>query len=95
LGDHGLKTWNNGLLGTTQLEDDLKMEPCNEYLACDKKDCIMHGRKEAIRCWKVEGTLCNHPGIRIMRDKLAGMKEDACNRSECIYYKAAKNRNIE
>jgi len=70
------------------------MEPCYEYLGCDKRDCIMHGRKDTNRCWEVEGTLCNHPGIQIMRDKLAGKKENACNGSGCIYYKAAKDRNI-
>lgn len=70
------------------------MEPCYEYLACDEKDCIMHGRKDTKRCWEVEGTLCNHSGIQIMRDKLAGKKEYVCSRSGCIYYKAAKERNI-
>jgi len=70
------------------------MEPCYEYLGCDKKDCIMHGRKDTNRCWKVEGTLCNHPGIQIVMEKLAGKKEDACNRSGSIYYKAAKDRDI-
>ncbi len=70
------------------------MESCYEYLGCDMKDCIMHGRKDTKRCWEVEGTLCNHPGIQIVRDNLAGKKEDACNHSVCIYYKAAKNRGI-
>ena len=32
------------------------MEPCYEYLGCDKKDCIMHGRKKTKLCWEVEGT---------------------------------------
>jgi hypothetical protein len=70
------------------------MEPCYEYLGCDKKDCIMHGRKDTNSCWEVEGTLCNHTCIKIVRDKIAGKKEDACNCFGCIYYKAVKDRNI-
>ena len=71
------------------------MEACYEYLGCDMQDCIMHGRKDNKRCWEVEGTLCNHPGIQIIREKLAGKnKEDACARSACIYYKAAKDSGI-
>jgi len=70
------------------------MESCYEYLGCDMKDCIMHERKDTKRCWEVEGTLCNHHGIQIVRDNLAGKKEDACNHSVCIYYKAAKDRGI-
>ena len=65
------------------------MEACYEYLGCGKKDCVLFGRKDKL-CWEVEGTLCNHRGIQIMREKLAGKKEDACARSGCIYYKAAK-----
>ena len=45
------------------------MEPCYEYLGCEKKDCIMHGRKDTNSCWEVEGTLCNHPGIQIERNR--------------------------
>ena len=71
------------------------MEACYEYLGCDKKECIMYGRKDTKRCWEIEGTLCNHPGIQIVRDRLAGKKkEEACIRSGCIYYKAAKARGI-
>ena len=70
------------------------MEPCYEYLGCDEKDCIMHRRKEANRCWEIEETLCNHLGIQIMRKILEGKKEDVCNDSGCIYYKVAKYRNI-
>ncbi len=71
------------------------MEACYEYLGCDKTDCIMHGRKDTNRCWETEETLCNHPGIQIVREKLVGKtKEYACARSGCIYYKAAKDRGI-
>ena len=70
------------------------MEPCYEYLGCDKKDCIMYGRKDTNRCWEIEGTLCNHLGIQIMRDIHKGKKEDVCDHSGCIYYKFAKDRNI-
>ncbi len=70
------------------------MEACYEYLGCNKEECIMHRRKDNKPCWEVEGTLCNHQGIQLMRDKLDGKKEDACIRSGCIYYKAAKDRGI-
>jgi hypothetical protein len=70
------------------------MEPCYVYLGCDKKDCIMYERKNTRPCWEVEGTLYNHPAIQIMREKLGGTKEDACNRSGCVCYKAAKDRGI-
>ncbi len=71
------------------------MEACYEYLGCDKQDCIMHGRKDNENCWEVEGTLCNHPGIQAVREKLAGKKkEDACARSACIYYQAKKYGGI-
>jgi hypothetical protein len=68
------------------------MESCYEYLGCGEKGCIMYRREETRPCWEVEGTLCNHIGIRIMRERLAGEKEEACARSGCIYYKAAKER---
>ena len=70
------------------------MEACYEYLGCDADDCPMHGRKDNKHCWEVEGTLCNHHGIQLVREELAGRKEDACAGSGCIYYKAAKNRGI-
>ena len=66
------------------------MEPCYEYLGCGQKDCIMYGRKDTERCWEVEGTLCNHHDIQIFWDNVSSKKEDACNRSGCIYYKAIK-----
>ena len=66
------------------------MEACYEYLGCGIEDCIMHGRKDKEHCWKVEGILCNHHGIQLVREQLAGMKEDACGRSGWIYYKYAK-----
>ena len=71
------------------------MESCYEYLGCAKKECIMYRQKDTTHCWEVEGTLCNHRGIQIMREKLAGTKEDACDRSGCIYYKAAKEHGIK
>ena len=70
------------------------MEQCYEYLGCDKKDCIMYGQEGTDHCWEVEETLCNNPAIQIMLDKLAGKKEDACHRSGCIWYKAARDRGI-
>ena len=70
------------------------MEACFEYLGCDERECIMHARKDGPRCWEVEGTLCNHVGIQLVRDFLtAKKKEDACAFS-CIYYQAAKSRSL-
>ena len=66
------------------------MEACYEHLGYDETDCIMHGGKDTKRCWEIEGTLCNYHGIQIVRDKLAGEKEDSCVRCACIYYKAAR-----
>ena len=62
------------------------MEQCYKYLGCFEKDCVMYGEKSQIRCWKTEGTLCNHEAIKIVREETDGKKEDACKRS-CIYYK--------
>lgn len=58
------------------------MEKCYEYLACDKHKCIMHGNIDDINCWEVEITLCNNPGLELMK----GKKKDRCK--YCIYYKA-------
>jgi two-component system, sensor histidine kinase and response regulator len=67
-------------------------EKCYEYLGCDKQDCIMHGRKDDIRCWELDGTLCNYRGIQVVRAELNGKrKEDSCARSGCIYYEATKD----
>lgn len=67
------------------------MEACYVYLGCEMVNCIMQGQKNNKRCWEVEGTLCNHHGIEIIRKALAGRnKEDICMRSHCIYYRAAK-----
>jgi len=66
------------------------MEPCYEYLGCGEKDCIMYRRNDNMPCWEVGETSCNHKGIQIMREKLGGVKEEACARSGCIYYRAAK-----
>lgn len=70
------------------------MEACHDYLGCKAYDCIMFGRKDNKRCWEVEVTSCNHHGIQLVREKLAGTKVDACIHSGCIYYKAAKDRGI-
>ncbi|MDQ7006964.1 MAG: hypothetical protein Q9Q40_07010 [Acidobacteriota bacterium] len=67
------------------------METCHEYLGCDKTDCVMHGAATARPCWEVEGTLCNHHGIALVRAVLPGRKEDSCVRSGCIYYRAFKS----
>lgn len=69
------------------------MEACYEYLGCCQTGCIMYGRKHNRRCWEVEGTLCNHQGIQIVRAEFS-KKVDACAHSSCIYYKAAKERGL-
>jgi hypothetical protein len=67
------------------------MEACYEYLGCDKQECPAYVKKENMRCWEVAGTLCNHPGIELVRKRSSnGNKEDSCIRSGCIYYTAVK-----
>ena len=68
------------------------MEACFEYLGCDKRDCIQHGRRDNKRCREVDGTLCNHQGIDAIQRKTDGPKEMACVRAGCIYHKAAKDQ---
>jgi len=68
------------------------MEPCHEYLGCKKRDCIAFENNGDKPCWELEGTLCNHRGIEIQRERTPGKKEDACVRSGCIYYQEAKKR---
>ena len=70
------------------------MEPCHEYLGCNKTDCIMFHENGGKRCWEIEGTLCNHPGIDLMRKNHPGDKVDACKRAGCIYYQAASKRGL-
>ncbi len=70
------------------------MEKCYEYLGCSKVDCIMHRRKDNKYCWEVEETLCNSHSIEIARKKVRGKKADACFRSGCIYFNAAKKRYV-
>lgn len=67
---------------------------CYEYLGCDERECIMHGRNDDKHCWDVDGTLCNHRVIQLIREKFAEKKEDACARSQCLYYNTAKDRDI-
>ena len=68
------------------------METCCEYLGCRQTTCVMYGVGHAAHCWQVEGTLCNHHGIELVRRKNDKDKEAACERSRCIYYRAAKAR---
>jgi len=70
------------------------MEKCYEYLGCTMHDCVMYGREDDTRCWEVEETLCSHPAIQRIRDKLGGKKENACARGGCIYYRAAKDGGL-
>ena len=59
------------------------MEKCYEYFGCNKKDCVMYKNKDKTKCWDVQGTLCNHPGMKIM-DK----NKCKC----CIYYEAINKK---
>jgi len=43
----------------------------------------MYGKTDDTKCWGVDGTLCNHPGMELMKK----MDEYKC--AYCIYYKAA------
>lgn len=68
----------------------IAMEPCYEYLGCPNRDCVMNRVGKTERCWLVEGTMCNHHGIELVRQMTDNNKEAACARSSCIYYKYAK-----
>jgi len=71
------------------------MEACYEYLGCGETHCIKYGHKDTEPCWKIEGTSCNHSTLKLVLETFPGIiKEDACNRSGCIYYKAAKQHLI-
>lgn len=66
------------------------MERCYDYLGCDKDNCVMRGLNDK-PCWEVEGTLCNHLGIQIVRGGITvSKKEESCVLCGCLYYKAAK-----
>ena len=70
------------------------MEKCYEYLGCYQRSCIMH-ENDSQHCWEVEGTLCSHRAIEIVKAKHSGKtKEEACARFCCLYYRAAKNRGV-
>lgn len=71
------------------------MEPCYEFLGCNKVDCIMHGREDDTACWEVEGTLCSNSAILLARETLDGKKEDICAHCGCIYYTAAKQTEMK
>jgi hypothetical protein len=59
------------------------MEKCYRYIGCDKTDCVMYEKDDETKCWDVQGTLCNHPGMELMEKKSI----DKCK--YCIYYKEA------
>lgn len=67
------------------------MEECYKYLGCQENDCIMFKTKEKVYCWEIDGTLCNHKGIELIRKKLKKTKVDTCIKSACIYFKAARD----
>jgi hypothetical protein len=45
-----------------------------------------------IQCWETENTLCNHPGLEIIKNARGGKKIEACK--TCIYYKAMKKNSV-
>ncbi len=48
----------------------------------------MFGRSD-LKCWTVEGTLCNNDAAAYCRFSTDGCKREACERSRCIYLEAA------
>lgn len=66
------------------------MEPCWEYFHCIKDDCVMFGRRD-VRCWTVEGTLCNNLTVAHCPPPAGpGCKKDLCERARCIYLEAVR-----
>jgi hypothetical protein len=66
------------------------LDTCWEYFHCIKDQCTMFGRSD-VPCWTVEGTLCNNVAAVFCRsDAGAGSKKEACARSRCIYFEAAR-----
>ncbi len=61
------------------------MEKCYKYLACMQKNCVMYGREDSINCWEVKETLCNHPGVELIKN----VKKNKCE--FCIYFKACNS----
>ncbi len=61
------------------------MEECYKYFRCKKKNCIMYGLSEDIKCWETDGTLCNDPGQEII------VKHELDKCLYCSYYKKALN----
>ncbi len=52
----------------------------------------MQASQSEKQCWEVEGTLCNHHGIQLLRDRMKDMtKEEICIRASCIYYRYVHN----
>ena len=39
------------------------MESCYEYFDCQKKSCVMYGRKNDKPCWETENTECFFPPL--------------------------------
>jgi hypothetical protein len=70
------------------------MEPCWEFMACERHDCIKFGRTDK-RCWDVEGTLCSHHTIQLRSAKAGEKHEFACSRANCLYCEAAKRLDVE
>jgi len=54
----------------------------------------MRKEKDNKKCWEVESTLCNHPGVELLRANSSGSKKEACIRLGCIYYKTSQGLSL-
>lgn len=81
----------DSVVGLTKRKEFV-MEACYEYLGCPNKACVMFRIGRSENCWQVEGTLCNHHAIGVLRSMSGAKKEAVCARSGCIYYEFAKKR---
>lgn len=72
------------------------LEPCCDYLGCGQRECIMFNSKEGHFCWDLHGTLCNHHGIRMLRNKSESNipKREICKKNRCIYFEAAQKLGL-
>jgi len=69
-------------------------EQCFNYLGCKNKDCIMHGQAKDSHCWEVEGTECNHIGIKYVQTHFKGSKISQCIKINCLYIQYAIEHKI-
>jgi hypothetical protein len=70
------------------------MEPCYQYLACKQEDCILYNKPLEKYCWEIQGTSCNHSGIKDFRELYGEDKKKACEKSGCIYFQEALRNKL-